>query len=75
MAILEPFYAAMATAGEGLFPGTMAMADEIIRQHDVELIGELVNVKEQFFAITAERKLVHPAVQAISDTARKDLFI
>ncbi|MFM8252096.1 MAG: transcriptional activator NhaR [Planctomycetota bacterium] len=66
---------AFGQTGEGLFPGTMAMADEIIRQHEVELIGELANVKEQFFAITAERKLVHPAVQAISDTARKDLFI
>jgi LysR family transcriptional activator of nhaA len=66
---------AFGLTGEGLFPGTMAIADEICRQYDVELAAELPHVREQFFAISAERRIKHPAVLAISNTARKDLFL
>jgi LysR family transcriptional activator of nhaA len=45
------------------------------RQHEVELIGELEGVREQFFAISAERKIKHPAVLAIASTARTGIFI
>ncbi|MFM7055330.1 MAG: transcriptional activator NhaR [Planctomycetota bacterium] len=66
---------AFGLTGEGLFPGTMAIADEICRQYDVELVSELPHVREQFFAISAERRIKHPAVLAIASTARKDLFL
>jgi LysR family transcriptional activator of nhaA len=66
---------AFGLTGEGLFPGTMAIADEICRQYDVELAAELPHVREQFFAISAERRIKHPAVLAIASTARKDLFL
>jgi LysR family transcriptional activator of nhaA len=61
--------------GEGLFPGTMVIADELCRQYEVELVAELPHVREQFFAISAERRIKHPAVLAIASTARKDLFL
>jgi len=66
---------AFGRTGEGLFPGTMAIADEICRQYEVELAAELPHVREQFFAISAERRIKHPAVLAIAKTAKKDLFL
>jgi LysR family transcriptional activator of nhaA len=66
---------AFGLTGEGLFPGTMAIADETCRQYDVELVAELPHVREQFFAISVERRIKHPAVLAIASSARKDLFV
>ena len=50
------------------------MKDEICRQHEVELVGEIPTVREHFYAISAERRLKHPAVVAISEFAHRDLF-
>ncbi len=61
-------------AGEGLFAAPFVMNDEICRQHQVELVGEIPSIRENFYAISAERRLKHPAVVAISSTARKDMF-
>jgi LysR family transcriptional activator of nhaA len=66
---------AFGQTGEGIFPGAMAISDEICRQHEVEFIGELDGVREQFFAISAERKIKHPAVLAIASTARTGIFL
>lgn len=61
-------------AGEGLFAAPYVIRDEISRQHEVELIGEIPSIREQFYAISAERRLRHPAVLAISSSARSDMF-
>jgi hypothetical protein len=37
-------------------------------------VGEVPAVRVRFHAITAERKLTHPAVLAIRDAARQELF-
>jgi LysR family transcriptional activator of nhaA len=37
-------------------------------------VGRTNEVHSRFFAISAERKLKHPAVVAICDTARRELF-
>ena len=71
MALLKAF----GQTGEGLFPGAIVIQEEICRQHEVELIGEIDGVREQFFAISAERKIKHPAVLAIASTARSGIFI
>jgi LysR family transcriptional activator of nhaA len=46
-----------------------------MRQHEVVRIGATEEVIEQFYAISVERKLTHPAVVAISRAARQELFI
>lgn len=69
-ALLEVF----GQAGEGLFAAPFVMKNEICRQHEVEIVGEIPSIRHQFYAISAERRLRHPAVLAISHTARKDLF-
>ena len=62
------------TAGVGLFAAPSAIEEEICRQYRVQKLGELPQVREQYYAISAERKLKHPAVVAISEAARQELF-
>lgn len=61
-------------AGEGLFVSPSVIKDKICRQHEVELVGEIPTIREHFYAISAERRLKHPAVVAISESAREDIF-
>ena len=65
---------AFGQAGCGLFPGSSIMAAEICRQYQVQVVGEVENVKERFFAHTVERRLKHPAVLAISELAKSRTF-
>lgn len=60
--------------GFGLFPVPTAIENEVRRQYRVSLVGRLDDVYEQFFAISVERRLRHPAVRAISEAARDQLF-
>jgi LysR family transcriptional activator of nhaA len=63
-----------AQEGAGIFAAPSVIEKEICRQYRVHPIGELAGVQERYYAISVERKLKHPAVMAISDTARKKLF-
>jgi LysR family transcriptional activator of nhaA len=56
-------------AGKGVFVVPSAIADEVCSQYDVRLIGSIDEVREQFFAISLERRITHPAVVAITKTA------
>lgn len=61
--------------GTGLpFPAPAAIRDDISRFHDVRVIGRTGAVRERYYAITAERRLTHPAVVAITSAARGELF-
>jgi len=46
---------------------------EICRQYDLVRVGR-VPVRARFYAISAERRLKHPAVIAITESARRELF-
>lgn len=61
-------------AGIGLFVAPTAVEDEVRKQYGVRLVGRLEEIRERFYAISVERKLKHPAVVAISDAARQELF-
>ena len=60
--------------GTGVFAAPTAIADEVARQYKVQAVGEVEEVRERFYAISIERRLRHPAVVAISQAAREDLF-
>jgi LysR family transcriptional activator of nhaA len=60
--------------GHGIFPAPIVVKEEVTAQHHVELIGLAESVKERFYAITGERRLKNPAVVAICDVARQELF-
>jgi LysR family transcriptional activator of nhaA len=61
-------------AGAGLFPVCATVLEEVKQQYDVELVGNLEQVRMQFYAITLQRKLTHPAVVAISQNAKEGLL-
>ena len=61
--------------GKGLFPAPSAIDDEVQKQYGVHLVGRLSHVRERFYAISVERKLKHPAVIAICESAKKELFV
>jgi LysR family transcriptional activator of nhaA len=69
-ALLEVF----GSDGLGLFPAPTAVEREVARQHHVELVGRTDAVRERYYAISVERRLKHPAVVAISNVARHELF-
>jgi LysR family transcriptional activator of nhaA len=60
--------------GIGLFPAPTVVEKEVMRQYDVQVVGRAPEVRERFYAISVERRLKHPAVVAISDAARHELF-
>lgn len=61
-------------AGAGLFVAASAIADQVCRQYNVVALGCIDTVVEQLFVITTERQLKHPAIFAVSEAARQDVF-
>jgi len=66
---------AFGRAGTGVFPAPEILADEIRGQYEAEIIGCADSVASRYYAISVERKLTHPAVVAVSEAAKKDLFV
>jgi len=67
--------AAFGQAGAGIFSAPSAIADQVSEQYGVEVIGTTEEITEGFYAISVERRLSHPAVVAISEAARQELFL
>lgn len=65
---------AFGQAGVGLFVSPSVIDGQIAAQHGVEAIGATAEVSERYYAISGERHLRHPAVVAVSQAARSDLF-
>ncbi|MDN5753916.1 MAG: transcriptional activator NhaR [Nitrosospira sp.] len=65
---------AFGQAGTGIFIAPSVIAEEMRREHGVTILGHTNEVTEQFYAISMERRLTHPAVVAINDTAHRELF-
>ncbi len=60
--------------GIGLFAAPTVVEKEVIAQYGVQLLGRTDEVRERFYALSVERRLKNPAVVAISDAARHELF-
>lgn len=65
---------AFGQAGIGVFTAPTAIEQEVRHQYGVAVIGRAPDIRGRFYAISAERKLKHPAVLAISEAARRELF-
>ena len=65
---------AFAQSGTAVFPVPSVFVRELRKQDKIVLIGSTKEVKLRFFAISAERKIKHPAVVAICESARRSLF-
>ena len=58
-------------AGVGIFVAPTAIADEVGKQFGAQAIGNTEAVREQFFAISVERRISHPAVALAAEAARQ----
>ncbi len=65
---------AFGRAGAGVFIAPTPIAAEVEKQYGVVAIGQTDEVRDHFYAISVERKISHPAVAAITETAREWLF-
>lgn len=65
---------AFGQAGKGLFAAPTVVAAEISRQFQVKAIGKLPGVREEFFAISVQKRLQNPALLELTRAARKKLF-
>jgi LysR family transcriptional activator of nhaA len=61
-------------AGIGIFAAPSAIEAEVRRQYGVRVVGRIEEVRETFYAITAERKVAHPAVVRLTESAHARLF-
>lgn len=62
---------AFGQTGTGVFIAPTPIAEEVTKQYGVIIIGQTDEVREQFYAISVERKISHPAVTVITKTARE----
>lgn len=60
--------------GMGVFAAPSVIDAEVLEHYRVRVVGRSEAVRQQFFAISGERKIKHPAVVAICQTARQDIF-
>jgi len=60
--------------GRGIFMAPTVLEAEVQAQYGVQLVGRSDELVEEFFAISVERRITHPCVVAITDTARGRLF-
>lgn len=60
--------------GAGMFAAPSVLEKPFRKRGNLRVIGRTDAVQNRFYAISVERKLKHPAVVAISETARHRLF-
>ncbi|HYG99048.1 MAG TPA: transcriptional activator NhaR [Terriglobales bacterium] len=65
---------AFGETGAGVYPVPSVFENQMQKMKGVRIIGRTNKVRMQFYAISAERKLQHPAVIAISEAARNKIF-
>lgn len=60
--------------GAGIFIAPSAIDNEVTLQYQAKRIGRVEEIKEEFYAISVERRILHPVVSMIMETARETLF-
>ena len=65
---------AFGEAGAGIFTSPTAVEDDVKAKYGVQVISRTDDISERFYAISAERRIKHPAVATITTAARRDLF-
>jgi LysR family transcriptional activator of nhaA len=61
--------------GAGVFASPCAVEQEVLDKYGVETIDRAPDITERYYAISAERRIKHPAVSAITEAARSELFV
>jgi LysR family transcriptional activator of nhaA len=66
--------AAFGRADFGVFPVPSIIEDEVKDELGVSIVGRAEAVKESYYAISLQAKLQHPAVVAVCEMAKRELF-
>ena len=60
--------------GAGVFAAPTSVEADVARAFGVRIIGRIDEIRERFYAISAERRLTNPAVAALLDHSQKTLM-
>lgn len=60
--------------GKGIFPSPTVFEEEFGRRYKVQVVGRVKTMRQHFYAISVDRRVQHPAVKAIIDHARDEVF-
>ncbi len=63
----------VAAEGRGFIAMPTVVAEEAAARYDLQAFGSTERCRDEFFAITTERRIHHPAVAVITDRARQRL--
>jgi len=66
---------AFGEAGTGIFTTPTAVEDDVIAKYGVKVVARTNDIQERFYAISAERRIKHPAVATIAEAAKESLFV
>lgn len=58
--------------GLGIFPAPLALSEQVASQLDALPLGEMSGVSEQIYAISNERRIRHPAIEALCAAATRE---
>ncbi|BDU78381.1 transcriptional activator NhaR [Mesoterricola sediminis] len=61
--------------GRGFLPAPAVLEEAMARQHGLHPAGEVPGIRERIYAVSAERRLQHPAVLAIREAAVREVFV
>jgi LysR family transcriptional activator of nhaA len=64
----------LAEKGLGVLAAPDVIAKELRQRYGLQLVGRAKDIRQRFFAISIERKIKNPAVAAICEVARKEIF-
>lgn len=62
----------MASDGRGFIPVPSVVAEEAVERFSLRVIGSTEKCRDHFFAITADRRITHPAVAALTRPGESD---
>lgn len=62
---------AFGEAGTGVFIAPTSIAGEMEKRYGVKAVGHTDEVREQYYAISVERKISHPAISMITNSAKE----
>lgn len=60
--------------GAGVFTSPSTLEEDVISKYGVVVVGRTDEITEHYYLISPERRIKHPAVTAITEAARTELF-
>lgn len=65
---------AFGEGGAGVFTTPTSVEGDVLDKYGVVVIGRTEEITERYYVISAERRIKHPAISVITETARSRLF-